>query len=57
MSEFTCRFGHLMSCMDKVCPECGERVCFMDGMSNAQLVKQERDVINRSNDIEDDEDG
>ena len=42
MSEFACRNGHLMSCRDRICPECGEPCYTMDGMTSRQLAAMER---------------
>lgn len=41
MSEFTCRNDHLILDTSKPCPECGEGVYRMDGMTRQQLRKME----------------
>jgi len=41
MSEFQCRNGHLMSCRDKFCPQCGATVGFMDGKTGRQCAAEE----------------
>jgi hypothetical protein len=40
LSEFTCKNGHLMSTGE--CPECGERIAFMDGESRSEILARER---------------
>lgn len=41
MSEFECLNGHIMS--GPICKVCGERVAYMDGVSNAELRAEERE--------------
>ena len=43
MSEFTCQQGHLLRSGQLVCDECGEPLYAMDGMTNAELRRQEQD--------------
>jgi hypothetical protein len=46
MSEFTCRNNHLMKSSDKLCPQCGLPITYMDGMSARELrLQEEREDI------------
>lgn len=53
MSEFECKYGHLMSSRDKYCSVCAEegrpheRTYYMDGMTSRQLAQMERDEWRR----------
>lgn len=42
MSEFICYQGHEMG-SDRFCPKCGSPVWTLDGKTNNQLRKEERD--------------
>ncbi len=42
MSEFTCKNGHIMRPGQLVC-SCGESLYQMDGLSKAELRRQEED--------------
>lgn len=40
MSVFECKNHHIVTSQDKgICPECGERIHYMDGYSAKQLKK------------------
>jgi hypothetical protein len=53
MSDFECRYGHLMSPRDLECACCakegrpGERIIYMDGMTARQLAMMEREEAKR----------
>jgi hypothetical protein len=47
MSEFECRYGHLMRSRDRECAACaeegrfGEGICYMDGLTGSQHRQRE----------------
>ena len=60
MSEFECKYGHLMSSHETFCIECAkagrpmEIRYRMDGMTSAQLNRMEREERRTHGDEEDD---
>ena len=42
MSEFTCRYGHIMRSGEEFCHHCGEPRYFCDGLTARQLAAQEQ---------------
>jgi hypothetical protein len=61
MSQFECKWGHIMSSGDKECFQCakagypGERIYYMDGLTSSQLRRQEEQENRRDYEETEDE--
>lgn len=55
MSEFTCKYGHIMGSEERrkgQCAECGEPVMYMDGMTARQILQmEERDRMRSESEL------
>jgi len=56
MSEFACRNGHIMPSGKLYCPECGCGLHTMDGYTNADLIRMDRETEERERERENEED-